>query len=124
MRDLKLGASLLVLLLFSCELSAQLTAGSVVGSVTDPTGALVPGAQISLTQRSTGAALSAVSSSQGVFSFPVVPVGTYTFSATTKGFKTATGDLEVELNTTRTLNVRLNVGASTETINITEAGAP
>src|SRR5581483_11694218 len=123
MRSLRLTC-LAAFLLLTSHLYAQLTAGAVIGSVTDPSGAVVAGARITLTEKSTGTSLSAVSTGQGVFSFPVVPVGTYAFSAAAAGFKTATGELAVELNTTRTLNVRMNVGAASETITVSEAGAP
>src|SRR5438034_1034607 len=105
-------------LLLSSSAFAQLTAGAIVGSVADPSGAVIAGAQISLTEESTRTALTAVSTGQGVFSFPVVPVGSYAFSVRAAGFKTVTGNVTVELNTTRALNVHMSVGATSETITV------
>jgi len=64
-----------LILLCGTPLWAQLTAGSVVGTVTDPSGAKVAGANVTITNTSTGVAYSTVTSSQGIFTFPVLPVG-------------------------------------------------
>jgi hypothetical protein len=114
---------IVLIVILALPAGAQLTAGSVVGSVRDTTGAFIPQAQIAITHTSTGATLTTVSSGQGIFTFPVVPVGSYEFKATASGFKNLTGTFDVELNATRTLNVTLQVGAASETINITEAGS-
>jgi Carboxypeptidase regulatory-like domain len=119
------GWGLLTLLgvLFAVNALAQLTGGSVVGSVKDPSGSLVPQAQITFKNADTGATYATSSSAEGLFNLGAVPVGAYDFSVTAKGFKTVTGKLTVELNTVRTLNIQLQVGEASETILVTEAGA-
>ena len=113
-----------LILLCGTPLWAQLTAGSVVGTVTDPSGAKVAGANVTITNTSTGVAYSTVTSSQGIFTFPVLPVGLYEFTTDAKGFKKANGSLEVDLNASRTLNIALMVGSTSETVQVTAAQTP
>src|SRR6266850_2574367 len=115
---------LLLCLVLTSYSEAQLTAGSVVGTMKDPSGAVVPGAQISIKHTNTGTQTSTVASDQGIFSFPVVPIGSYEFTASAPGFATATGAFTVELNTVRTLNVQFKVGTGAETVQVTDAAAP
>jgi hypothetical protein len=110
--------------LLATNVSAQLTGGSVVGNVKDPTGAVVPQATITLKNADTGAVYTASTSPEGLFNLGTIPVGVYDFSVTAKGFKTATGKVTVELNSVRTLSIQLQLGETTETIRVTEAGAP
>jgi hypothetical protein len=118
------GLLLLLCLVLTSYSEAQLTAGSVVGTTKDPSGAVVPGAQISIKHSSTGTLNSTVASDQGFFSFPVVPIGNYEFTASAPGFATATGAFTVELNTVRTLSVQFKVGTGAETVQVTDAAAP
>jgi hypothetical protein len=115
---------ILVVCLFSQAAFAQLTGGTVVGNVKDPSGALVPDAQVTITSPVNGAQLNTISSKEGIFTFGAVPVGVYQFTATAKGFRTATGNFTVELNTVRTVNIVLQVGESTQMVQVTDAGAP
>ncbi|HXN21314.1 MAG TPA: carboxypeptidase regulatory-like domain-containing protein [Candidatus Dormibacteraeota bacterium] len=123
-RNLGIVAASLLILLSAGRCRAQLTAGSVSGTVKDPTSALVPDAQVTIMNTSTGTRYTAVSSGQGTFTFPVVPVGTYTLSVNAKGFKTAQGTFGVELNTASTLTVQLELGEANETVKVAEVGAP
>jgi len=121
----KFGLGLFLLLCVSWHTALeQLTGGTVVGNVKDPTGALVPDSQITIKNSSNGTELNTVSSKEGIFTFGAVPVGQYDFTATAKGFRTATGNFMVVLNTVRTVNVVLQVGESTQRVEVTDAGAP
>jgi len=126
MRTWKMKSCVISFIILLCGTQAwgQLTAGSIVGTVTDPTGAQVQDATVTITNSSTGIGYSTVTSSQGLFTFPVVPVGLYEFAANAKGFKRANGTLDVELNSTRTLNIQLAVGSASETVQVTAAEAP
>src|SRR2546430_10546326 len=74
-------------LLASFPLTAQSgNQGTIEGTVSDPSGAVVSGAQISATNTATGATFSVTAGSDGLFRFPVLPVGTYDISATQSGF--------------------------------------
>src|SRR5690349_3506838 len=74
-------------LLAALSVSAQTGVGSLTGQVTDPGGAVVPGAAITAVQDATGRELHTVSSDAGVYSFPTLDIGSYTVSAELKGFK-------------------------------------
>ncbi|NDQ55571.1 MAG: TonB-dependent receptor [Acidipila sp.] len=123
-RKMTWGLIPLLVVLFAMNATGQLTGGSVVGNVKDPSGALVPEAQITINNASNGASYSTSSSSDGLFTFGTVPVGEYDFTARAKGFSTAKGTFTVELNTVRNLNVQLKIGEASETINVTDAGTP
>src|SRR3954464_10127375 len=67
---------------------AQAGQGSVEGTVTDPSGAVVPGASLKLTNTATNLSFNAASNEAGYFRFPVVPVGSYDLVAEGKSFST------------------------------------
>src|ERR1700727_604243 len=85
---------------------AQTVLGAISGSVTDPTGALVPNATVTATNQGTGGKSVTHTTTAGVYRFPDVPIGTYTVTATAPGFatKTSTGVL-VQVNSTTPLNI-------------------
>jgi hypothetical protein len=67
--------------------SAQLDTGTIVGTVRDQSGGVVPGATVTATQESTGTAANTVSSDKGQFVFPNLKIGTYSISAELPGFR-------------------------------------
>ncbi len=84
---------LFVLLRFSLVLSMFLSSaayaadgGKVMGTVKDQTGAVLPNAEVDLTSKSTGVAQNTKSDSAGAYTFPLVPVGTYTLTVHAAGF--------------------------------------
>jgi hypothetical protein len=100
---------------------AQITTGSVTGTVKDAQGGVVPGATVTLTSESKGTALSpAVTSATGDFQFPVTPVDTYTLEITMPSFKTLRQtNVQVNPGSRATLGVLvLEIGGATETINV------
>jgi Carboxypeptidase regulatory-like domain len=102
---------------------AQKTTGDIDGTVTDPSGAAVPGCALTLTDQDNGAARETTSNAQGNFKFLQLPVGTYTLKATKNGFKAMSQkDVEVHVATTTKTIVKLEVGAAAETV-IVEAAA-
>jgi hypothetical protein len=70
------------------SLAAQTFRGTVLGTVTDPTGALVAGAQVKVRNGSTGLERATVTSSDGSYSVPELPIGTYDVTVTQTGFQT------------------------------------
>jgi hypothetical protein len=92
----------------------------IVGTITDQTGASVPGASLTLTQKETGFVYNATSNDTGGYVFAGLNVGTYNLKVTAKGFEayTATG---LALNVSQTLanNVKLTVGAETVQVTVT-----
>src|ERR1700760_530488 len=67
---------------------AQNFRGGINGTVTDQSGAAIPGAQLQITAEETGMKKTTVPSSAGEFDFPALPLGTYTVTATGSGFET------------------------------------
>lgn len=96
--------------------------GAVLGTVTDPSGAVVRSAQIELINMETGAKNPATTSAQGSYAFPSVAPGTYRVTATAKGFRTsAITGVSVQVNSTSTVNVSLEVGEVTSTVEVSGA---
>jgi hypothetical protein len=75
-------------LLWCIPSMAQVFKGSISGTVADPTGSAVAGAQIRATNADTGATFTTTSDSSGLFRLNLLPIGTYTVEITTQGFKT------------------------------------
>ncbi|PYR57294.1 MAG: hypothetical protein DMF91_19840, partial [Acidobacteria bacterium] len=69
-------------------LSAQVLYGSLVGNVTDETGAAIPGAMVTITHRETGASRDVATDATGAYRFPTVQSGTYTITVKLTGFRT------------------------------------
>ena len=101
---------------------AGIDTGSITGTVTDPSGALVVGANCTLTNTATGVTQNTTTTSAGAYSFPIVQVGTYTIRVGAKGFEESQANgIILHLGSTVTENVLLKVGASTEEVTVTSA---
>ena len=119
------GKLLLLSLLICSTILGQNISSSVRGVLVDPTGAAVPGAQCTLTNQATGAALKASSGADGSFVFPNVLAGTYTLRAEASGFKTLeTKDIIVTASQVRALgNLTLQLGEVRETVSVAAEAA-
>lgn len=118
-RALALLAAFAFVLVFIPNLTAQDVA-SITGTVTDTTGALIPGASVSLQNTATGASYSAVTNDQGSYTIPNVPPGPdYRLTVSHAGFNSAviTG-MYMNVNSTRTQNAQLTVGSTTQTVEV------
>lgn len=104
----------------------QTVSSSVRGVILDPTGAVVPAAQCSLTNQATGLASRTTSASDGAFNFPAVAAGSYTLAVQAAGFQRFDlKDIIVTASEIRTLpDVRLHIGDSREIVSVTAEGAP
>ena len=101
---------------------AGIDMGTVTGTVKDPQGAVVQKAQCLLTNVATGVSQKSVSTSVGAYSFPLVPVGTYSLKVTAQGFKDyVITNITIHLGTAVTEDVSLEVGATTEEVTVTSA---
>lgn len=98
---------------------AQTVYGSITGTVTDPSGAVVPNAKVQVRGVQTGTAFDGVSTSSGSFNFPQVPIGSYDITVTASGFKatTLTG-VQVNLQVTTSLKISMQVGAAVQSITV------
>jgi hypothetical protein len=115
---------LAILLLFSLPGVAQLSTADVLGTVTDPTGAIIPGASVTLLNTETRAARTVTTTSSGDYEFDLLPVGSYTVTVKAPGFKTSTTSaLAVEAGDRARSNVQLATGEATQTVTV-EAQTP
>ncbi|MGO9337813.1 MAG: carboxypeptidase regulatory-like domain-containing protein [Terracidiphilus sp.] len=112
--------ALAVLLALPAAGFGQTFRGGISGSVTDQSGAVVPGAQITAVEAATNTSYKTVSSSAGEFSFANLPLGSYTVSVVASGFKSEKVDkVPVTAGATYALPVKLAVASAGETVEVT-----
>ncbi len=112
-------AVLLVALLTSAPANAQVLYGSIVGTVEDPTGAVVPGATITLTNPATGATREIKADDQGRYTVPNLQAGNYTLKVSAQGFRTLTRTgIEITINTVTRVDAKLEVGQMSEQVTV------
>ncbi len=98
------------------------SSGSVIGQVSDPQGAAVPGADVTLTDIATNGKQTAATNDSGRYNFPVVHPGIYDITVSKNGFKVAKlAQQKVSIGLTLTVNVTLEVGALSETVVVTSS---
>jgi hypothetical protein len=124
MKKLSLLFSVLLVLLVApsetLRLSAQTTAGVLVGVVRDTTGAVVPNAPVAATNQGTGVVYSATTNASGEYRIGNLPNGAYKLEAKASGFSPASiADLAVNANTVQTQDVTLSVGGGASTVEVT-----
>src|SRR5438876_4487046 len=107
-----------VLLLSVGMPAAQEFRGSISGRVTDPSGAAVPGAQVTVTNSATNVSSSATTNEDGVYTVLYLAPGQYTVVAEMRGFKKLLRSVEVQVGDKLTLDLPLEVGSITESVNI------
>jgi hypothetical protein len=99
--------------------SAQLYSGSLTGAVTDASGAVVPGADVTLTDTQKGFDYKATTNATGNYLLRPLPPSTYRLTVDVKGFKTYTQEgVVLDVNQSSAINVRLEVGSTTQTVNV------
>jgi hypothetical protein len=116
----KMIAHLTVLLLVIAVPSfAQKITATIRGTVTDTTGAVVPRASVTVKSAETGVTRSTLANTSGVYSFPELPVGTYTVEVSFTGFKSAViKGVAVNVADVREVDVKLETGAVSENITV------
>lgn len=101
---------------------AQTITGTITGTVTDQSGAVVPNVRIVTTNTGTNVSTTATSNDSGIYNLLFLPAGEYTVAAEAQGFKRATVDaFRLEVNQTARVDVQMQVGATTETVEVTAA---
>jgi len=116
---------LAIVLLLGASAFGQAVSGNLTGVVIDPSGAAVNGATVDATNIATGQKVTTSSRGAGEYLFSNLPVGTYNITVTAAGFKTTTlSNVPVELNRYNTANLKLELGASATTVEVSGAAPP
>lgn len=92
------------------------SSGAIQGTVTDPSGSIVPSATVTITDLATGVTRKVSTDSAGFYSLPSLVPGHYRVSATAAGFAKTTTTLTVQIGITATANLKLKVGEATEEV--------
>lgn len=125
MKHLVLLASLFSLLLF-CRISFAQTAGTgaISGVITDASGAVVPGATVTVTNAATGDTRTVKSTPEGNYSATLLPPGTYSVTVSKEGFKESkhTG-IVVSVTETQALTIKLEVGSTSQTVEVSASAS-
>ncbi|GGH17185.1 hypothetical protein GCM10011586_39540 [Silvibacterium dinghuense] len=101
---------------------AQTDQGAITGIALDPSGAVIPGASVSVTNVETGLVLQAATNGNGVFVFSPLKIGHYTITVSSKGFKTVTREnLQLDIQQRLSVNFTLPLGSTAETVNVSSS---
>ncbi len=121
----RLSLLLPILLALAVGVWGQLYTGSLTGVVSDPSGAVIPGAKATLTDTEKGFKYEAQSSPVGRFLFRNLPPGKYSIQVEAAGFKTyQQGGITLEVNQNANVDVAMQVGVTAETVEVVGTGAP
>ena len=118
----RLAALLLMTLVWvgvSSAAHAQAIRGTLLGTITDQSGAAVPGASVTITETRTNVSYNTVTNSTGNYTFPNLVDGIYNVKAELQGFKAVVRDnMRLAVNTSLRVDITLEVGALTETVTV------
>jgi hypothetical protein len=119
------GLFLLAFCVLATALFAQvIITSTIVGNVTDPQGAVIPGAKVTLTNVDTGVQWKATTSASGDYQFPNLIAGHYKVEVVKEGFAhTVSTAVPLENGTTQRINIGLKLGQTTETVEVSSAAA-
>jgi hypothetical protein len=102
---------LVFVLLAAISLSAQTFRGTILGTATDPSGAVLPGAKVTVKNAGTGLERTTETSADGSYSLPELPIGTYTVTVTLAGFQTFQANgVEVDVSSERRVDAAMKPG--------------
>jgi hypothetical protein len=128
-RNRFLSFQMVCLTLFLVALGAQSALGQVAGTaslqgtIADASGAVIPSASITLTNDATHVARSAKSDNSGLYSFPNIPIGSYSLGVTRAGFQSYTQtNVVLEVGSSIAVNVKMSVGSTDQKIEVSAEG--
>src|SRR5438445_11347487 len=120
--SLTMTAVLLLLFLSAPSIHAQVDTGTILGTVTDASGAPINGAKVTLTNEGTSAALSTTTATDGGYKFTPVKIGSYKLTVSFQGFQTMTQtNVPVNVGADVVVNFALKPGSVTEVIEVSSA---
>jgi hypothetical protein len=118
-------AFFVLFLLTAVTLWAQTFRGTILGTVTDPSGNLVAGATVKVKNTGTGLERTVNTGADGSYTIPELPVGTYSVTVTQTGFQTSvTSNVAVDVATQRRVDVQLKIGQVTQTVEVAGGELP
>ena len=97
---------------------AQTVSGTVTGTVTDSSGAVIPGVQVQVKNTDTGQLRATTSTSVGIFSIPALPPGPYAVDATVQGFQETTSSITLAVGQTLNINLHMQVGSASQKVEV------
>ena len=116
---------LVFVLLAAVSLSAQTFRGTVLGTVTDPSGAVVSGAHVTVKNLGTGLERTTETSADGSYALPQLPIGTYMVTVTLPGFQTSVAnEVTVDVATERRVDVAMKTGAVSTRVEVSADQLP
>ena len=124
-RLLFLNLALAVFLAQAASITAvaqSLTTGDITGTITDPSGAVLPNSTVTLQNNETGTTGTAGTNAQGVYRFALLLPGTYVVSASAKGFQGTERSATVNVGQATTVNIQLALAAATTTVEVSATG--
>src|SRR5262245_36853664 len=125
MSKLRVFVLILIGTVAATRLSGQATFGNLLGTVTDPAGAVVSGAKVTVTSEGRGAVNSTVTNESGNYFVTQLSAGTYTVEVQAAGFqRLVQTQVEVHLGTSTRLDAALTVGQVTEQVNVSGTAPP
>ncbi|HLV88784.1 MAG TPA: carboxypeptidase regulatory-like domain-containing protein [Candidatus Sulfotelmatobacter sp.] len=119
--QLLLAGLLVASLLMTQAIAQTVTSGDLTGTVTDPSGAVVTGATLTVTSLADGSVQTITTGSTGLYRFPFLKPGEYKLAVKMKNFKTVEQDITVVVGQVTTANVKLELGAGSEVVEVTGA---
>jgi hypothetical protein len=120
----RLAQAAILLVVFASALHAQYRA-SIQGVVTDPEGAIIPGAKATLTNLETGKSQETTSNSEGIYNFGALPPSHFKIEVSKEGFKTKVLDnVSIIAEQVNSVNVELEIGTATETVTVNASETP
>ncbi len=122
---MRVRAILACVVLMAGSLAAQTFRGTILGSVTDASGAVIPGASVKVHNVNTGQDRATSTSADGTYAVPELPVGTYNVTVTQKGFQTSiTNAVAVDVASERRVDVSLKPGQVNEQVEVSGENLP
>ncbi len=114
-----------LLLLCATSLLAQTFRGTILGTVTDPQGAVISGAKVTVRNVNTGLERTTQTSADGSYSVPELPIGTYTVTINQSGFQTSyVTDIAVDVAAEKRVDIALKTGAVSEKVEVSGQALP
>ncbi|MGC1372924.1 MAG: carboxypeptidase-like regulatory domain-containing protein, partial [Candidatus Sulfotelmatobacter sp.] len=116
---------LVFVFLAAISLSAQTFRGTILGTVTDPSGAVIAGAKVTVKNTGTGLERTTETSADGSYALPELPIGTYTVTVTLSGFETFVANgVTVDVGGQRRVDAALKTGAVSTKVEVSADELP